>query len=57
MEKRDAIYYKDPKILYNALCSYPINQLSKKSKKLWRELLEINRNEIPIEFQNLKYYI
>ncbi|MFN4227499.1 MAG: hypothetical protein ACK4F0_05110 [Candidatus Ratteibacteria bacterium] len=53
----DAIYYKDPKILYNALCSYPINQLSKKSKELWKNLLEINKNEIPIEFQNLKDYI
>ncbi|MCM8785008.1 MAG: hypothetical protein NC827_02130 [Candidatus Omnitrophica bacterium] len=53
----DAIYYRDPKILYNALCSYPINQLSKKSKKLWREFLEINESEIPIEFQSLKDYI
>jgi len=53
----DAIYKEDPKILYNALFSYPVKQTSKEAKKLWKELLEINKDEIPSVFQNLKFYL
>ncbi|MCM8804284.1 MAG: hypothetical protein NC833_03405 [Candidatus Omnitrophica bacterium] len=53
----DAIYQKDPKILYNALCSYPINSTSRRAKILWRYLLEINKNEIPLVFQKLKDFL
>jgi len=53
----DAIGTKDPKILYQALYSYPVKQGSKDAKKLWKELLEINKDEIYPEFKKLKDYI
>ncbi|MCS7181019.1 MAG: hypothetical protein NZ891_06690 [bacterium] len=53
----DAIYSKDPKLLYNALFSYPVKQTSKNVKKLWKELLEINKLEIHPVFQKLNSFL
>lgn len=53
----DAIGTKDPKILYQALYTYPVKQGYSETRKLWRELLEINKKEIYPEFLKLKDYI
>ncbi|MCD6407527.1 hypothetical protein J7L87_00550 [bacterium] len=53
----DAIGTKDPKILYQALYSYPVKQGSKEAKRLWKELLEINKDEIYPEFLKLEEFI
>ena len=52
----DAIAAADPKLFAHALFAYPVNQNSKASKALWRELLYIHRNEINPVFQKAKDY-
>jgi alpha-galactosidase len=47
----DAIATGDPRILFEALYSYPIKQDTAESKALWRDLLAIAAPEIPAEFQ------
>jgi alpha-galactosidase/6-phospho-beta-glucosidase family protein len=47
----DAIATRDPRVLFEALYSYPIKQDTTDSKALWRELLAIAELEIPAEFQ------
>ena len=53
----DAIYQKDPKILLHALFSYPVKQTYKETKNLWKELLDINKDEIFSSFQKLKSFL
>ncbi|MCC6580392.1 MAG: hypothetical protein IT440_08105 [Phycisphaeraceae bacterium] len=50
----DAIATKDPRILFNALYSYPVHQDTIQSKAMWRELLQIAEKEIPAEFQHTR---
>jgi alpha-galactosidase/6-phospho-beta-glucosidase family protein len=47
----DAIATLDPRVLFEALYSYPVKQDTAESKALWRELLAIAAPEIPVEFQ------
>ena len=53
----DAIYKKDPKILYHALFAYPVKQTTKETRELLKKLLQINNDEIPPVFQELKSYL
>lgn len=53
----DAIGTDDPKVLYQALHSYPVKQGYAETRKLWKELLEINKNEISKNLFKLKDYI
>jgi alpha-galactosidase/6-phospho-beta-glucosidase family protein len=50
----DAIATRDPRILFEALYSYPVKQDTAESKALWRELLQIAAPEIPAEFQETR---
>lgn len=50
----DAIATRDPRILFEALYSYPVKQDTAESKALWRDLLEIAADEIPAEFQKTR---
>jgi len=50
----DAIATKDPRILFDALYSYPVKQDTAESKALWKALLELSKDEIPKEFQETK---
>jgi len=50
----DAIGTEDPKTLYHALFAYPIGQNTKAARALCRDLLEINRDEIPRSFQGAR---
>jgi alpha-galactosidase/6-phospho-beta-glucosidase family protein len=50
----DAIGTEDPKTLYHALFAYPIGQNTKAARALYRDLLEINRDEIPRSFQGAR---
>jgi alpha-galactosidase/6-phospho-beta-glucosidase family protein len=50
----DAIATRDPRILFEALYSYPVKQDSAESKALWRDLLAIAADEIPAEFQKTR---
>ena len=47
----DAIATRDPRVLFEALHSYPVKRDTADSKALWRELLAIAAPEIPVEFQ------
>jgi len=47
----EAIVSEDPKDLYRALFAYPLAHDSKAFWALCRELLRINRDEIPRSFQ------
>ena len=53
----DAIATEDPKILFDALYSYPVKQDTKDQKELWKALLEINKEELPESFQLTKKYL
>ncbi|MFZ2654008.1 MAG: hypothetical protein WAX69_03775 [Victivallales bacterium] len=50
----DAIATRDPRILFEALYSYPVRQDSAESKALWRDLIKIAADEIPSEFQKTR---
>jgi alpha-galactosidase/6-phospho-beta-glucosidase family protein len=50
----DAIATRDPKILFEALYSYPVKQDTAESKALWRDLLTAAAAEIPAEFQEAR---
>lgn len=50
----DAIATRDPRILFEALHSYPVKQDTAESKALWRDLLAIAADEIPSEFQKTR---
>jgi alpha-galactosidase/6-phospho-beta-glucosidase family protein len=50
----DAIATRDPRVLFEALYSYPVKQDTAESKALWRDLLAIAAPEIPAEFQNTR---
>lgn len=50
----DAIATLDPRLLFEALYSYPVQQDTKESKALWRDLLEVAAEEIPTEFQETR---
>ncbi|HEY3396109.1 MAG TPA: hypothetical protein VGM19_00470 [Armatimonadota bacterium] len=52
----DAIGTRDPKILFEALYSYPVKQDTADSKVLWRDLLAAAAEEIPAEFQETRAY-
>ncbi|HEX4141278.1 MAG TPA: hypothetical protein VHY09_13090 [Candidatus Methylacidiphilales bacterium] len=43
----DACFAEDPKLLAEALLSYPMRPFSKDAKALFRELIEINKAQIP----------
>jgi len=53
----DAIATDDPKKLYHALYAYPVKQGYSETRQLWKELLEINRNEISKSLYRMKDYI
>jgi len=53
----DAIATEDPRILFQALYAYPVKQNTRASRQLYRELLEINKDEIPAAFQAAKQYL
>jgi 6-phospho-beta-glucosidase len=46
----DAIATEDPRILFEALYSYPVMQDTAQSKAMWKELIELAANEIPKAF-------
>jgi alpha-galactosidase/6-phospho-beta-glucosidase family protein len=46
----DAIATEDPKKLFEALYAYPIKQGTRDSRGVFRELLEINKTEVPEAF-------
>ncbi len=50
----DAIGTEDPRALHRALFAYPIQQNTKAARALYRDLLEINRDEIPASFQKAR---
>ncbi|MFA6293821.1 MAG: hypothetical protein WC637_18680 [Victivallales bacterium] len=50
----DAIATRDPRILFEALYSYPVKQDTAESKALWRDMLSIAADEIPTEFQKTR---
>ncbi len=52
----DAIATRDPRILFDALYSYPVRQDTSESKALWRDMLELTVDEIPSEFQKTSDY-
>jgi len=52
----DAIAAEDPKTLFQALFTYPIHHNTKASRALYKELLEIHKEEIPAAFQKAKEY-
>jgi len=52
----DAIATEDPRVLYEALWAYPIQQNTKAYWALCEDLLEINRAEIAESFQGAKEY-
>ena len=53
----DAIATEDPKTLYQALFAYPMKQNTAASRALYKELLEINKDEIPKSFQKARAYL
>jgi len=53
----DAIATNDPKTLFHALHAYPIHQNTRASRTLWKELLDIHKDEIPAIFQKTKQYL
>jgi alpha-galactosidase/6-phospho-beta-glucosidase family protein len=52
----DAIATEDPKTLYHALYAYPVRHNSPAAHALYRDLVEINRDGIPLAFQSTKDY-
>ncbi len=52
----DAIATGDPKIFAQALFAYPLHQNEPGTRKLWKELLSIHREEMPAAFQKAKEY-
>jgi alpha-galactosidase/6-phospho-beta-glucosidase family protein len=50
----DAIATGDPRVLFDALYSYPVQQDTAESKALWRDLLAVAAEEIPAEFQQTR---
>jgi alpha-galactosidase/6-phospho-beta-glucosidase family protein len=52
----DAIATRDPKLFAAALFTYPIQQNTRETKALWRELLAIHASEMPAKFQKAKEY-
>ena len=52
----DAIATKDPRVLFEALYSYPVMQDSRASKQLWRDLLAASGEGIPAEFAKTREY-
>jgi alpha-galactosidase/6-phospho-beta-glucosidase family protein len=53
----DAIATGDPKLLAHALRTYPIRPYSEAQKELYRELFEINADEIPSKLKEAKGYL
>jgi len=50
----DAIATRDPRVLFEALYSYPVKQDTADSKALWRDLLVAAGPTIPAEFQKTR---
>ena len=53
----DAIAARDPRILADALFAYPVKQNTRDSRDLFREMLKIHADAIPIEFQAARDYL
>ncbi len=53
----DASATGDPKIFADALFSYPIKQNSRDARKLFKELLEIHKDDIPSCFQKTRDWL
>ncbi|MBM4036542.1 MAG: hypothetical protein FJ291_32800 [Planctomycetes bacterium] len=53
----DAIATEDPRVLYHALYAYPVKHNTRAAHALYRDLLEINRDEIPTAFQDTRDYL
>jgi alpha-galactosidase/6-phospho-beta-glucosidase family protein len=49
----DALASNDPKMLAQALLSYPVRPFSKAAKDLYRELAKINREEMPVALRDV----
>jgi alpha-galactosidase/6-phospho-beta-glucosidase family protein len=47
----DAIATEDPRVLFEALYSYPVKQDTAESKAMWKALLEVSKDQIPAAFQ------
>lgn len=52
----DAIATEDPRILFEALYSYPVKQDTQEFREMWPALLEASREEVPEVFQKAKQY-
>jgi alpha-galactosidase/6-phospho-beta-glucosidase family protein len=52
----DAIATEDPRTLFHALYAYPVKHNTRAAWALYRDLLEINREEIPEAFQKARDY-
>jgi alpha-galactosidase/6-phospho-beta-glucosidase family protein len=53
----DACATGDPKLLAHALLAYPVRPYSAQSKALYRELIDINRKEIPESLRRADDYL
>jgi len=53
----DAIADEDPRTLFHALYAYPIKQNTRDSRALFRALLEIHREEMPVALRATKSYL
>jgi alpha-galactosidase/6-phospho-beta-glucosidase family protein len=52
----DAIATEDPRTLFQALYAYPIQQNTRNSRKLYRELLKVHKPDIPAWCQEAATY-
>jgi len=52
----DAVATGDPRLLAHALYAYPIKQNSRDSRALYRELIEIHKDEMPATLLGAKAY-
>jgi alpha-galactosidase/6-phospho-beta-glucosidase family protein len=53
----DACATGDPKLLAQALLAYPVRPYSAEARAVYRELIEINRKEIPESLRRADDYL
>ena len=53
----DAIGTGDPQILYQAMFAYPVGYNTKAQRSLWKDLLAINRDDMPRSLRDVKAYL
>jgi alpha-galactosidase/6-phospho-beta-glucosidase family protein len=53
----DALATNDPKLLAQALLSYPVKPFSREARKLYRDLARINSQEMPAELGRVNEFL